>query len=124
MCGKKHIFNNNVQLLKKALENEISRYGKRSNTGADKGIDSKSLSHCLRVLYELKEIVTTKDLKFPLKDAEYIKSVKTGEITDLEEVLNKIDELYDECMDLLAASDLPEEVDVSGMEDILIGYYF
>lgn len=124
VCGKKYIFTWGISQLKLALENEIARYGKRSNDGVGKGLDTKSLSHALRVLVQLKEIITTKDLTFPLKEAEYVKAVKMGEITDVVEVLNKIDTVYDECMELLAASNFPEDVDITEMFNILEEYYF
>ena len=124
VCGKKYIFTLGVSQLKEALEVEINRYGKRSNDGLGKGLDTKSLSHALRVLLQLKEIITTKDLQFPLKHAEYVKAVKLGEVTDVKEVLNKIDTLYDECMELLAVSDFPEDVDIIEMFNILEEYYF
>lgn len=124
VCGKKYIFTWSINQLKEAMETEINRYGKRSNKGLDRGIDSKSLSHALRVLVQLKEIVTTKDLKFPLKDADYVLAVKLGEVTDLTVVLNKIDTLYEECMLLLENSDLPDEVDISLMEKVVEDYYF
>ena len=124
VCGKKYIFTLGVSQLKEALEVEINRYGKRSNDGLGKGLDTKSLSHALRVLLQLKEIITTKDLQFPLKHVEYVKAVKLGEVTDVREVLNKIDTLYDECMELLADSDFPEEVDITEMFNVLEEYYF
>ena len=124
VCGKKYIFIWNIDQLIYAMVTEINRYGERSNKGVDKGIDSKSLSHALRVLLQLKEIVTTKGLQFPLRDADYVKAVKRGEVTDVEEVLSKIDYLYEECMNYLEESDLPDEVDVSQMESIVEEYYF
>lgn len=124
VCGKKYCLSWDVLKLKTAMEVEINRYGERSNKGADKGIDSKSLSHALRVLLQLKEIITTRDLKFPLKGAEYVKAIKLGEVTDVLEVLDKIDTLYEECMTLLEESDLPEDVDISAMEKIVEDYYF
>lgn len=124
VCGKKYIFTWSVDQLKSAMETEINRYGERSNKGADKGIDSKSLSHALRVLLQLKEIILTRDLKFPLRDADYVKRVKCGDVTDVGEVLSKIDSLYEDCMDLLEQSDLPDEVDISKMEEVVEYYYF
>ena len=124
VCGKKYCLSWDVSKLKTAMEVEIKRYGERSNKGADKGIDSKSLSHALRVLLQLKEIITTRDLKFPLKGAEYVKAVKLGEVTDVIEVLDKIDTLYDECMELLEESNLPEEVDITNMYKVIEDYYF
>lgn len=124
VCGKKYCLSWDVLKLRNAMQTEITRYGERSNKGADKGIDSKSLSHALRVLLQLKEIIVTKDLKFPLKDAEYVKLVKMGEVTDVGEVLDVIDTLYDECMTLLQESDFPEEVDISKMYKVVENYYF
>ena len=124
VCGKKHMLSGSVEKLKISLQVEINRYGKRSSKSVDKGIDSKALSHSLRVLLQLKEILVTKDLKFPLQGADYIKKVKLGEITNAEEVLNKIDILFDECMMLLEQSDFQENVDISSMEKLVEDYYF
>lgn len=124
VCGKKYIFTWGIDQLRVAMETEINRYGKRSEKGVESGIDGKSLSHSLRVLLQLKEIILTRDLKFPLKDAEYVKAVKLGKVTNPVEVLDKIDTLFDECMQLLKDSDLPDEVDISGMEEVLEEYYF
>ncbi|AUR86325.1 putative nucleotidyltransferase [Vibrio phage 1.084.O._10N.261.49.F5] len=123
VCGKKYIYTWSVSQLLAALDKEISRYGKRSNEGLQKGLDTKSLSHAIRVLYQLKEMIETKDIKFPLKDREYIKQVKLGEVP-LEQVMNKIDNLFEENMIMLEASDFPEEVDLSEMYKVVEGYYF
>ena len=124
VCGKKYSLSWDINKLKTAMEVEVNRYGKRSNKGVSKGIDGKSLSHALRVLYQLKEIILTKDLKFPLKDAVSIKQVKMGEVTDVTKVLDQIDTLYEDCILLLSESDFPEEVDISGMEKIIDDFYF
>ncbi|AGH32212.1 hypothetical protein VPHG_00148 [Vibrio phage 11895-B1] len=124
VCGKKYIYTWDISQLCEAMKHEIGRYGKRSEDGLGKGLDSKSLSHTLRVLYEVKEIATDKNITFPLKDATYIKKVKLGEITDVQEVMSKIDSLYEECMLLLENSDLPEQVDIGSMYQVLEDYYF
>ena len=124
VCGKKYIYTWDIGQLVNAMTNEISRYGKRSNEGLAKGLDTKSLSHAIRVLYEMKELVTERNITFPLKDKDYILKVKTGEINNLEEVLNKIDKLYDEVMGALDNSDLPENVDLSPMYKCVEEYYF
>lgn len=124
VCGKKYIYTWSVDKLLAAMDNEIKRYGKRSNEGLGKGLDCKSLSHALRVLLELKEIIDTRNIQFPLREAEYVKSVKMGEITDVGEVMEKIDSLYEECMIMLEHSDLPEEVDLSPMYKVVEDHYF
>lgn len=119
VCGKKYILSWECKLLKEALEKEIDRYGKRTKDGDSKGLDVKSLSHALRVLYQLKELVETRDLVFPLKDSEYIKDVKTGKISDESKVIDKIDALFEECTKLLDSSDLPEESSIDSMLKVL-----
>lgn len=124
ICGKKYIYTWGVDQLVKAMEHEISRYGKRSNKGLDTGVDSKSLSHALRVLFEMRELVYSRNITFPLQDKDYILKVKKGEITDLGEILDKIDLLYDEVIYALENSDLPENVDLTPMYKCVEDYYF
>ena len=121
VCGKKYIFTWDMSQLSAAMHNEINRYGKRTNKGSEKGMDGKSLSHAIRVLFELRQIALENDLTFPLEDAEYIKKVKLSEVP-VEEVMQRIDELYDECMELLEKSDLPEEPSIDNMLKVLIEY--
>lgn len=123
VCGKKFIFTLKILDFKNSLKSMIDGYGERSNKGADKGIDAKSLSHALRVLYQLKEIVTTSTLEFPLKDVQIVRDVKFGKITDVGIVLDMIDVLYDECMELLETSDLPAESCVNDMVEVVEEYY-
>lgn len=124
VCGKKYIHTWSVVELTDALHREIGRYGKRTEDGEMKGLDTKSLSHALRVLVELKELILTRNISFPLKEADYIKAVKTGKVTDVNEVMEKIHNAYEECMDLLEKSDLPETSDLTVMYKELEKYYF
>ena len=123
VCGKKYIYTWSVDQLISAMEHEINRYGKRSNDGVDKGMDAKSLSHALRVLCELEEILTTNTISFPLKDREWLLKVKLAEIP-YEEVMNEIDTRYDKCMSLLENCNLPEYNDLSPMYKVVENYYF
>ncbi len=124
VCGKKYIYTWDIEQLSKAMIHEINRYGKRSNSGLDSGVDSKSLSHALRVLFEMQELIEHRDITFPLKNKEYILKVKRGEITDLSMILDKIDALYDDVMLKLDNSALPEDVDLSMMYKVIEDYYF
>lgn len=123
ICGKKYIYTWDVSQLYSVMESEINRYGKRSNDGANKGMDTKSLSHALRVLYELEEILTTGAITFPLKEKDFILRVKLGKVS-YEEVMDMIDAKYEECMGLLESCDLPEHNDLSVMYKVVEDYYF
>lgn len=123
VCGKKYIYTWSIKELIKALEHEVNRYGKRTNEGSDKGMDTKSLSHALRVLSETEEIIETRDIKFPLREREYIMKVKMNKV-GVEEVMEDIDKRFNKVMKILEESDLPEEVDLSLMYKSLTDYYF
>lgn len=124
VCGKKYIYTWSIKQLMEAMDVEIKRYGKRSEEGLGKGMDTKSLSHALRVLLQLKEILLTKNLEFPLKDSDYIKKVKTGEVLDVQEVMDRIDSEFNICMQLLEECDLPDEIDLTPMYSVIENYYF
>lgn len=123
VCGKKYIYTWSVNQLVEALEKEINRYGQRTETGVNSGLDGKSLSHAMRVLYETKEILEYNTVTFPLTNAQEIKDIKTGVNTDLPNILNTIDKLYDECIELINNSDLPEHTNISEMIRVVIDYY-
>lgn len=123
VCGKKYIYTWSVNQLVEALEKEINRYGQRTETGVNSGLDGKSLSHAMRVLYETKEILEHNTVTFPLTNAQEIKDIKTGVNTDLPNILNTIDKFYDECIELMNNSDLPEQTDISNMIKVMVDYY-
>lgn len=122
VCGKKYILTWESKLLKDALQVEIDRYGKRTAKGSGDGMDTKALSHSLRVLSQLKELAEQQTITFPLKEADYIKKVKLGEV-DVETVMTDIDKRYEECMTLLEESNLPENINIDKMLSVLKGIY-
>ena len=123
VVGKKYIVTWETKLLKDALKYEINRYGKRTADGSQKGLDGKSLSHAMRVLCELKEIILTKGLVFPLKDKEHLLNVKLGKVS-YEEVMADIDSRYEECMELISKCDLPEQSDISPILNNIKRFFF
>ena len=123
VVGKKYIVTWETKLLKDALKYEINRYGKRTADGSQKGLDGKSLSHAMRVLCELKEIILTKGLAFPLKDKEHLLNVKLGKVS-YEEVMADIDSRYEECMELISKSDLPEQSDITPILNNIKRFFF
>jgi predicted nucleotidyltransferase len=123
ICGKKYIETWRTVQVIEAIEKEIARYGKRSQEGVSTGLDTKSLSHAVRVLSQLEELVVDNKITFPLKEAEFIKKIKLGEVS-LGECMSEIDERYERCMKLLEESDLPQESDITGMLNVVETYFF
>ena len=59
------------------INNVITSYGKRAEEAAsNNGVDYKAISHCIRVLFEVEEILTKHKIEFPLKEKDFIKSIK------------------------------------------------
>ena len=122
VCGKKYILTWESKLLKDALNIEIARYGKRTNKGSGNGMDAKSLSHSLRVLCQLKEIASDQTMTFPLREVDFVKKVKLNQV-DVDTVMDEIDKRYDECINLLGNSTLPDNIDITPMLKVLKSFY-
>lgn len=123
VCGKKYIITWSIDKLISSLDHEISRYGKRSEDGLGKGMDTKSLSHAVRVLSEMEEVIEYRVITFPLRECDYIMNVKMNQV-DLQYVLDDIDQRFEKVMSMLDESDLPDEVDLSKMYDVINKHYF
>lgn len=108
------------------IQEVIFSYGKRAITAAENnGADYKAISHAVRVILQVEEILKTNHLNFPLKDADFIKSIKYqttsmtfDEIIDwIEMKIKEIDEI------ILPQSELPEKVNQKWIEKFILGCY-
>lgn len=89
-----------VEEMQNSLQKTWDDYGHRARQAElNEGIDFKALSHALRGGLQLKEIYSTGDLVYPLKDREYLIKVKAGEIpfkeiqVALEGVVSEVEKL-------------------------------
>lgn len=112
-------FNKYSELIKKM----VSSYGKRTELAMEAGgIDWKSLSHAVRTVDELNELLTTGFIKFPLTNAEYIKSVKYGH-EKIEDVMAYLTEKIDLSKTLEYKSSLQETVPESVFDQFILEFY-
>jgi len=123
VCGKKYIYSWSVGQLISAMELELERYGKRTQSGVSVGLDTKALSHAVRVLCQLEEVIIDGNITFPLKHREHILLIKSGGVP-LVSVMDEIDSRYDTCVELLANSNLPAESDISRILEVAKEYVF
>jgi predicted nucleotidyltransferase len=123
VCGKKYIYSWGIDQLISAMEFELKRYGKRTQSGVSVGLDTKALSHAVRVLCQLEEVITEGTITFPLKDSAHIMFIKNGAMP-LARVMDEIDSRYDRCVELLANSNLQEESDISRILHVVKKYTF
>lgn len=100
-----------IGLVKIAVNKIINRYGGRAHASREAGnVDWKAMSHAVRVIEELKEILRTGNLVFPLASAHIILSIKRG-LRPLVEVQEIIDVGLNEVDLLVGQSNLPDRVD-------------
>ena len=122
ICGSKYQTNAQVHYIEKCLEQKLSKYGTRTKTSSMKNGDWKSLSHSVRLLYQMDELIETRDLIFPLVKAPDIMKVKLGQ-QSLEEVADMIEGMFEDVMDKLHKSDLPEYNNMENLRNAVLNYY-
>ena len=89
VCGVQHQFNLDLDVFIERIEEKINKeYTSQRTKDAVDGNDWKALSHALRILLQIKELYETGDIKFPLKNKEFILKVKLGQVS--REEVNKI----------------------------------
>jgi hypothetical protein len=95
-----------------------AQFGNRTRSSAD-GVDFKALSHAVRVLNEVEELLDDNFITFPLKSRVYITAIKEGHET-LKDVMKYIDRKLDIVQNKLEQSNLPEKSNEELMEKLLL----
>lgn len=80
VLGKKYALNVPPEDLIKKLKHMEDQFGNRARAAVD-NIDYKSLSHAVRVVLEVTELLQNNFIRFPLIYAETIKQIKAGKIS-------------------------------------------
>jgi hypothetical protein len=120
VCDRKIHETASVNYLHDMVEKIYTNYGIRAERASkNEGIDFKAVSHALKAAYQVKEILVDKTLTFPLKEAEFLKAVKTGKLHFEDEVKPVLNSLMDEIEIMTKNSDLPEQVDMEYWNDFL-----
>ena len=118
--------NDSVKSSFKKVEKVISSYGKRAAAAAsDNGVDWKAISHCVRVLLQVEELLTTNKITFPLMNANFVKAIKYN-TTDMtyEEIMNWIEgHIWHIDEVLLTKSTLREKADYKWIEQFILKQY-
>ena len=92
VCGVQHQFNLSLKTFTERIEEKIDKEYTSERTKKSKdGNDWKALSHAIRVLVEVQELLETGDIKFPLKNKDFIKDIKLGKVNreDIDKFFNK-----------------------------------
>ena len=118
---------NNISLkksiyLKKALDiinEKIASSSHRRKEWLEKGFDVKMGYHFLRLMDEGIELLQTRELKFPLKNAAEYKTFRAGKFT-IEEALKMIENKTEEFRDIEQNIQLPKKANQVLIENTLI----
>lgn len=125
VCGKKMQSTAKIKYCLPSLKKYYEQYGERAKLAANnEAIDWKAISHALRAALEAKEILTTNNLIFPLKDAAYLLEVKQGKLDYKSVVGPALENLMEELELLGAQSSLPEQADREYWDEYLYSIYF
>ena len=118
VLGKKFLGTVTVGYFSEKITEMEEQFGNRARASA-KGVDYKALSHAVRVIDEVEELIDDGFITFPLKNRVYVTSVKEGRET-LEDVMHYIDQKLNVVQEKLANSDLPERSDEKFMDELIL----
>ena len=124
VCGKVHLLNITIKEFKDRIFREYDRYGERAKKAEkSEGVDWKALSHAMRALYQMKELLTTGKIQYPLDTAEALKKIKMG-MYEYPRVERLIVQGLKEVDFLLATIDNPLNIKNQKLiDDIIISFY-
>jgi len=109
VLGKRFLGTVTVQYFAEKITEMEEQFGNRARASA-KGVDFKALSHAVRVINEIEELIDDEFITFPLKNRVYVTEVKEGK-KSLEEVMDYLDNQLTIVQKKLENSNLSERSD-------------
>ena len=80
LCGKVHLGNIKILEFRNRINKTYDTYGNRAKLAMEnKGIDRKAISHALRSICQMKELLLDGFIKFPLVESAYLLNIKLGD---------------------------------------------
>jgi hypothetical protein len=122
VLGKRFLGTVTINYFAEKITNMEQQFGNRAKASA-KGVDFKALSHAVRVIDEVEELLDSNFITFPLKNRLYIRSIKEGN-EQLEDVMNYIDKKLNVVQEKLESSDLSEKSDEEFMDRLILSLLF
>lgn len=107
------------------IQHLVNSFGERVNAAKNMGGgDFKAISHSFRVAYQLKHIFIDGDFSFPLPESNFIKDVKFGKLSYVDDKLDeKLNELIVEIENLSKQSSFPEKINQKWLDEIVLKEY-
>jgi len=124
VCGVKFQKTQKISYVIGILENFIKKYGHRALLAEQNlGIDFKAVSHAVRYAEQLQELFETGNIKFPLKNADFIKQIKAGKLDYTSIVAPYLDTVIEGVEKLAEESDFPIVSDRNPWEKFIETYH-
>ena len=124
VCGRELQSTVTTEHAIKVIGDIVNTYGERVRKAKSAELDYKALMHAFRAGYQVKQIMETGDLKFPLPESEYLRDMRSGKINFVDNHLDeKLDDLMLEVQLLIDNSSLPARVDMKIVDDIILKAY-
>lgn len=125
VCGRKFedtAYVENVYLVLTKIYNEYGARAKQAEL--NQGIDWKAISHAVRVCHQAKELLLTGKITLPLvpENREEVLRIKKG-TEDFNLISPRLEQLVDEIRDIEKKSTLPEGIEQSVIDDLIISIY-
>lgn len=122
VLGKNYQLSAPYPNVRKSIFAQYDSYGERTKrAAADEFADWKALSHAVRVLDEIKELLETNHLVFPLATADSLKMIKYGEVK-MDDVLKLIENKMENLQSLIDTSTLPDKIDQKLIDDTILKF--
>ncbi len=92
LCGKVHIGTIFIKELINRLRKDYFEYGERAELARqNQGLDFKALSHAVRAIFQMDELIDTRKIIFPLENKDILIDIKLGKLS-FSEIESIIDE--------------------------------
>ena len=118
VCGVQHQFNLELKRFAQRLEEKINKeYTSQRTIDAADGNDWKALSHAIRILFEIKQLLETGDIQFPVDPI--VKQIKLGQISR-EDIDNLFDNTFQDIMEQIKQNTLNWKYDEEFWDNFIL----
>jgi hypothetical protein len=122
ICGKMTPMHSKVHKALGLYRKVLDTYGSRSMASHYGGIDLKACMHALRIINEGIELFKTGNITFPRPEAEYLRSIRRGEVSN-EKIEDAIEASFIELKNCHKNSMLRESPDLDFANDLICSVY-
>lgn len=124
---KRYMDTNKIDYVIGRLEKALAGYGERAlQAEKNEGVDWKAISHALRAGYQMRDIFNEGGFSYPLKETEFLRQVKAGELdylTKVSPVLEALVEEIDEIVGTVKGMGFRAKADVNRWQKWLVSTY-